>query len=204
MDEAQADTIGGLNLYSDTPHAFDDADLRTGQLLATHGAVMASAAGDRARAEHLQQALLSNREIGVAMGILMARHTLTRDQAFDLLKAASQHTNRKPARRRHRGRRHRHPRAARSPGPRAPRRDGPPRARPALAARHPPPQPPHHAHSRQHAQHRRGRDDERRQRLVAEVGPAPADARRQAAPRRLAAQTEARRPTGRGGPAAAT
>ncbi|GAB3690364.1 GAF and ANTAR domain-containing protein [Angustibacter aerolatus] len=95
MDEAQADTIGGLNLYSDTPHAFDDADLRTGQLLATHGAVMASAAGDRARAEHLQQALLSNREIGVAMGILMARHTLTRDQAFDLLKLASQHTNRK-------------------------------------------------------------------------------------------------------------
>ncbi len=39
----------------------------------------------------------SNREIGVAMGILMHQHRLTRDQAFDLLRVASQDTNRKLA-----------------------------------------------------------------------------------------------------------
>ena len=37
----------------------------------------------------------SNREIGVAVGILMANHQLTDEQAFDLLSRVSQRTNRK-------------------------------------------------------------------------------------------------------------
>ena len=45
--------------------------------------------------ENLQRALLSNREIGVAMGVLMTRHHVTRDQAFGLLRMASQNSNRK-------------------------------------------------------------------------------------------------------------
>lgn len=43
------------------------------------------------RAEDLEVALLSNRRIGMAIGILMARHQLTEEQAFDLMR---QHSNR--------------------------------------------------------------------------------------------------------------
>ena len=44
---------------------------------------------------HLQIALTTNREIGVAVGILMAKQGLDRDEAFDLLSRASQASNRK-------------------------------------------------------------------------------------------------------------
>jgi DNA-binding response OmpR family regulator len=43
------------------------------------------------KAANLERALASNRQIGAAMGILMARHRLTDDQAFDMLRKASQH-----------------------------------------------------------------------------------------------------------------
>ena len=43
----------------------------------------------------LQVAVETNRQIGAATGILMARLTLTQDQAFDLLRRASQDQNRK-------------------------------------------------------------------------------------------------------------
>ena len=49
----------------------------------------------RGRATNLVRALESNREIGVAMGILMQRHQVSREVAFDLLRTASQDTNRK-------------------------------------------------------------------------------------------------------------
>jgi AmiR/NasT family two-component response regulator len=38
-------------------------------------------------------ALESTREIGVAVGVIMTVHHLTQAQAFDLLRAASQHSN---------------------------------------------------------------------------------------------------------------
>jgi septal ring factor EnvC (AmiA/AmiB activator) len=44
-------------------------------------------------AESLREALLSNRRVGMAMGILMERHRLTMDQAFDQLRTASQAQN---------------------------------------------------------------------------------------------------------------
>lgn len=44
---------------------------------------------------NLQAALDSNREIGAAMGILMATHRISQPQAFDLLRTASQCSNRK-------------------------------------------------------------------------------------------------------------
>lgn len=47
------------------------------------------------RAAHLERALSSNRQIGTAMGILMARLQLTDEQAFDLLRRTSQNRNRK-------------------------------------------------------------------------------------------------------------
>jgi hypothetical protein len=48
-----------------------------------------------AKTRNLHRALSSNRDIGAAMGILMARHQLTSDQAFDLLRRTSQHEHRK-------------------------------------------------------------------------------------------------------------
>ena len=45
--------------------------------------------------DNLEFALQSNRQIGIAIGILMARHKLTSDVAFDLLVVASQRAHRK-------------------------------------------------------------------------------------------------------------
>jgi len=87
----------GLNLYSTRTDAFDDTAQTIGTLMATHGALAISAAAARERAAHLQRAMLTNREIGVAMGVLMNQHKVTRRQAFDLLRVASQNTNRKLA-----------------------------------------------------------------------------------------------------------
>ncbi len=44
---------------------------------------------------NLELALTSARRIGAAIGILMARHVITDEQAFDLLRVLSQTTHRK-------------------------------------------------------------------------------------------------------------
>ncbi|GAA2038122.1 GAF and ANTAR domain-containing protein [Terrabacter terrae] len=87
--------IAGLNFYADAADAFDEHDLSEGLLLTTHAAQVVAAAHLRDRAENLERALQSNRDIGTAVGVLIAQHKLTRDQAFDLLRIASQNTNRK-------------------------------------------------------------------------------------------------------------
>jgi AmiR/NasT family two-component response regulator len=46
-----------------------------------------------AHAEHLEHALASSRQIGMAMGILMERHRFTEEQAFDRLRDLSQRRN---------------------------------------------------------------------------------------------------------------
>ena len=66
-----------------------------GTLFAAHAATAVSAVIYRDQATNLRQALESNREIGVAMGVLMTTYKLSRDQSFDLLRVASQNTNRK-------------------------------------------------------------------------------------------------------------
>jgi hypothetical protein len=87
--------IAGLNLYSTQPNAFDDDSETIGMLLATHGALAVTAARSKEMAGNLSKALESNREIGVAVGILMSKHQLSRVEAFDLLRIASQNTNRR-------------------------------------------------------------------------------------------------------------
>jgi hypothetical protein len=47
------------------------------------------------RAVNLEAALESNREIGIAVGVLMSLHKVTKEHAFDVLRAASQRTHRK-------------------------------------------------------------------------------------------------------------
>jgi ANTAR domain-containing protein len=87
--------IASLNIYSDQRAAFDDHAVGMGLVLATHAALILSQTIARDRADNLRRALESNREIGVAVGVLMHQHRITREQAFDLLRVASQDTNRK-------------------------------------------------------------------------------------------------------------
>ena len=89
--------IAGLNIYAHAPSAFDEHARAIGLVLATHGGLLMNAilASDRAR--NLERALVTNREIGVAIGVLMHEHRLTQAQAFDVLRAASQDSNRKLA-----------------------------------------------------------------------------------------------------------
>lgn len=49
----------------------------------------------RDKITNLEQALTSSRRIGMAIGILMARHKITDEQAFELLCAASSSSHRK-------------------------------------------------------------------------------------------------------------
>jgi ANTAR domain len=49
----------------------------------------------QARGDNLELGMSSNREIGIAMGIVMSGHKLTSTQAFDLLRRISQRTQRK-------------------------------------------------------------------------------------------------------------
>jgi hypothetical protein len=87
--------IAGLNLYAVQPDAFSTTAVGIGSLLATHGAVAIAAELNRHKVVNLEHALTTNREIGVAMGVLMARYRLTRRQAIDLLRITSQRSNRK-------------------------------------------------------------------------------------------------------------
>lgn len=79
-----------LNLYAGRPHAFDEEAEQLGQIFAIH----ASMAWSRARLEaQLRAAVDSRAGIGQAMGILMERHRVTPEQAFEMLKVASQNLN---------------------------------------------------------------------------------------------------------------
>jgi AmiR/NasT family two-component response regulator len=89
------DVLAGLNIYADRPRAFDQSAVEVGLLLATHAAAVVAAHTNQERADNLARALETSRGIGVAIGVLMAHHKLTQEQAFDLLRIASQNTNRK-------------------------------------------------------------------------------------------------------------
>jgi hypothetical protein len=89
------EVTAALNLYSTQRDAFTEGAAFSGLVLATHGALALTAARRQDRITTLQQAVESNREIGVAIGVLMATHLLTQQQAFDLLRMTSQRKHRK-------------------------------------------------------------------------------------------------------------
>ena len=86
---------GALVLYSDQPDYFTEPICRFAGVYADHAAIALAKVSDHERAENLETALQSNREIGMAIGILMARYGLTDHAAFDLLRVTSQHEHRK-------------------------------------------------------------------------------------------------------------
>ncbi len=93
------DLIGSLNMYGRTPQAFGVVDRANALLLASFaGLALTSAeahAADALRFDNLEAALGSREIIGQAQGILMERERVTADDAFAILRRASQHLNRK-------------------------------------------------------------------------------------------------------------
>ena len=82
-----------LNLFSDTPNSFDAESAGRAAVLASFASVAINAVAKGEDAASLRRGLLSNREIGKAVGMLMLLHELTEDQAFDLLRRHSQDLN---------------------------------------------------------------------------------------------------------------
>ncbi|MGY1725115.1 ANTAR domain-containing protein [Blastococcus sp. SYSU DS0533] len=97
--DSDAQVTGALNIYARSTHAFDEASRSAATRFGPYAAV---AAGNlhayqhaRDMADNLQAALESRAVIDQAKGVLMERHKLTADQAFQLLARASMHSNRK-------------------------------------------------------------------------------------------------------------
>jgi GAF domain-containing protein len=90
---------GALNIYARAPHTFDDAGRAVALRFGPYAAVAAgnlyayrTAMDD---AENMRVALRTRAVIDQAKGIIMERHKVTADQAFQLLARESMNTNQK-------------------------------------------------------------------------------------------------------------
>ena len=97
--DGDAQVTGALNICARRPRAFDEDSRSAATRFGPYAAV---AAGNlhayqhaRNTAENLQLALESRAVIDQAKGVLIERHKLTPDQAFQLLARASMHSHRK-------------------------------------------------------------------------------------------------------------
>jgi GAF domain-containing protein len=91
--------FGALNLYSRTEAAFDDEDERTATTFAEFAAVPIANAHEYWKsyelATNLNRAMQSRASIEQAKGIIIASQQVGPDEAFEMLRDASQRTNRK-------------------------------------------------------------------------------------------------------------
>ena len=92
---AEDDTFGSLNLYSRVPDAFPDRAVDIGGAFAAHAGLALAQVKERDSARNLEAALDTNRTVSMAIGVLIAVHRLDEEAAFELLKSASQRSNRK-------------------------------------------------------------------------------------------------------------
>jgi GAF domain-containing protein len=94
-----SDLRAALNVYARQPQAFDDDARSAATRFAPYAAVainnMQSYQSARDMAANMEAALHSRAVIDQAKGILIERHKLTPDQAFQALAQASMQTNRK-------------------------------------------------------------------------------------------------------------
>lgn len=95
----QGATIGALNNYSSEPDAFDDGHLELATEIAGMVGVAVMNADVHARtaesARDMRAALESRKTIDMALGILIATHHCSPDEAFAMLSKTSQQHNRK-------------------------------------------------------------------------------------------------------------
>jgi GAF domain-containing protein len=89
--------LGALNLYARFPIAFGVLDRAQAAILASLSSLALTMAhsheDEQRRALHFHAALSSREIIGEALGILMERERISAEQAFDILRRASQHLN---------------------------------------------------------------------------------------------------------------
>lgn len=88
-----AEKTGALNLFSDQPGALSQHSVDQGIVLASFVTVALLAAHERQHADTLRAGLQSNREIGKAVGLMMAFHKISDQDAFAMLRQASQELN---------------------------------------------------------------------------------------------------------------
>ena len=91
--------LGALNVYTHQGAGFADDDRQAARLIGEHAAILVGNTLALVTAtqlnEQLRNALASREIIGEAKGIIMERQGCTRDEAFDILRRASQRENRK-------------------------------------------------------------------------------------------------------------
>ncbi|MEO8830299.1 GAF and ANTAR domain-containing protein [Lapillicoccus sp.] len=85
--------VGALNLFSDTVGALREESGDAAIVLAAFSSVAVSAAHHRNEATTLAAGIESNREIGKAVGLLMAFHKIGDVEAFAMLRKTSQDMN---------------------------------------------------------------------------------------------------------------
>jgi len=85
--------IGALNLFSDRVGGLSGRSADHAILLAAFASVAVTSLHRKEEARTLAAGLESNREIGKAIGLLMAFHKVSDAEAFDLLRKASQDMN---------------------------------------------------------------------------------------------------------------
>jgi transcriptional regulator with GAF, ATPase, and Fis domain len=84
---------GALNLFSDTPDAFDERSIEQALVLGAFATVATTAVAQVEDASSLRRGLATSREIGKAIGMLMVLNDVSDDDAFDVLRRTSQVTN---------------------------------------------------------------------------------------------------------------
>ena len=82
--------LGGINFYSTSCDDVSPDAQALVRLFASHAAIALGHAHER---EHLNEALQTRKVIGEAIGILMERHSMDDDRAFDFIVRASSHRN---------------------------------------------------------------------------------------------------------------
>jgi hypothetical protein len=87
--------VGALNLFSDTAGALEEEGGDQGAVLSAFASVALMSVANRDRADSLRRGLESNREVGKAIGLLMAAHHIGSDEAFEVLRKASNDMNMK-------------------------------------------------------------------------------------------------------------
>lgn len=94
---ADGKNAGALNLYAQVAHGFGPPEVRRAEMLAQNAsgalAIALRLASCVALTEQLQASLASRLVIDRAIGVIITRQRCTQREAFEILRAASQHQN---------------------------------------------------------------------------------------------------------------
>lgn len=91
----QKNKVAALNLFSDRPGGFSDEGVDQAAIVAAFCTVALLASLERQEVQTLRDGLASNREIGKAVGLLMAYHRISDEAAFEILRTTSNRLNAK-------------------------------------------------------------------------------------------------------------